>query len=219
MSEMPKQCAGPPPEVQERPGFKVEQCCCDRDGTFKSKDDHRYCIFHLPTEDKKRLGGLSKEFGQAFRDEAKKERPWFTEFSGMVFFAGFRFPFGFGITIGTSKVLRGEETEDNREAAKPGPRKRLSYLKKRLKSSSRPAEFEFKWCIFEDGADFSQVKFGKRVSFEGAKFQGSSKFRFASFGSRANFQNTHFLGKADFRQISFGVNLTFDNSIFSKEAL
>lgn len=86
----------------------------------------------------------------------------------------------------------------------------------------------FREAIFENGIDFSNIAFNRKVVFERARIQGNTKFEKTSFKTWAdfrrvsfegfvNFKDAHFDGWSHFTEASFKKDSFFDYACFGLE--
>jgi len=153
--------------------------------------DQRYCILHLPSEDKE------DEFNEAV--QSKLERNDFD-------FAGVYFPRDFADFFGATF----SEEADFSGATFSG----VAYFIRATFSGTA----NFMDAAFSEGADFKGATFSGTATFTDAAFSGLVEFPYAIYSEGADFPYATFSGTATFREATFSERATFNGATFSEEA-
>jgi len=154
----------------------------------------RYCILHLPTENK---GGTPGRFRKTV--QSKLERNDFM-FAG-VYFPGGIMEYFLGVTF---------SEEANFRKATFG--KGLSW------HVDIPEGAHFRGATFSKGADFFKATFSEGAYFQKATFNGEANFQKTTFNGETNFQEATFNGEANFQKATFSEEADFQEATFSEEA-
>lgn len=191
------------------PEHLKEELRCQRN----AHDDHDFCLFHIPLEEKNKDEELRAEFLERFR-ELYEQGEWD--------FAGFEFPDNVDMNGWDFRRPHEKEGRELKKGRKNTESVDFSFARFGDQARFNNAIFgdlaRFVRARFGYDARFISARFGDKAHFGGARFGGLAEFDSARFGDKASFGSAEFGNQASFRGARFGEQATFANARFGDKA-
>lgn len=196
----------------DRIDIRENVCVPDGDYPLTEFEGQHYCLFHLPSKEKKdafnqhfekrleKIDQLCAQIEKEFPDEKEKQEAAKMERRIAYYFAYVWFP---------DEVRLGRTFSSNADFSSAQFTEVADF-----NSAQFNSELDFTSALFSAVVTFKSTRFAAAVLFNSAHFKGSSEFDSAHFNSEAHFRSAHFTEHLSFDSARFNSSSYFSFAQF-----